>query len=90
MDHALAGGKDYFATYDFTERWRRGDREVPMRFWHRPLSAMTGALACAGFALDIVDEPQPDPVVEDLDPDAWRALTTEPRFIFFVATAACR
>lgn len=88
MDHALAGGDDYFATYDFAEQWRTGDHVARMRFWHRPLSAMTRALHEAGFTLDALDEPQPDPAVRELDPDAWRSLTTEPRFIFLAATAA--
>ena len=58
-----------------------------MRFWHRPLSAMTKALRGTGFALDAVDEPQPDQAVRALDPGAWRSLTTKPRFILFTATA---
>jgi SAM-dependent methyltransferase len=86
MDHALAGGSDYFATYDFTDTWQRGGRRVQMRFWHRPLSSMTSAIAAAGFQLQIIDEPQPDPVVRSLDPDAWASLTTQPRYIFFSAT----
>jgi len=88
MDHQLGGGKDYFATYDFTEDWRRGDHVVRMRFWHRPLGAMTRALTEAGFTLDALEEPQPDPSVRRLDPEAWLSLTTEPRFVFFAATAA--
>jgi len=86
MDHALAGGANYFATYDFTETWQRGDQLVQMRFWHRPLSSMTNALTAAGFQLQAVEEPQPDPVVSSLDPDAWTSLTTQPRYIFFSAT----
>ena len=85
MDHVISGGSDYFATYDFTESWERGGHAVQMRFWHRPLSAMTGAIAAAGFQLQAVDEPQPDPVVRNLDPAAWASLTTQPRYIFFVA-----
>jgi SAM-dependent methyltransferase len=81
MDHALAGGSDYFATYDFTETWQRGGRRVQMRFWHRPLSSMTSAIAAAGFQLQIIDEPQPDPVVHSLDPDAWASLTNHPAAI---------
>lgn len=86
MDHALAGGTNYFATYDFSESWQRGGRRVQMRFWHRPLSAMTGAIAAAGFRLERVEEPQPEPVVSSLDADAWASLTTQPRYIFFSAT----
>jgi SAM-dependent methyltransferase len=88
MDHALAGGSDYFATYDFPEEWRKGEDVVQMRFWHRPLSAMTQALREAGFTLEEISEPQPDPAVRERDPDAWRSLTTEPRFIFFACRAA--
>jgi SAM-dependent methyltransferase len=87
MDHLLAAGTDYFATYSFSEDWRRGDQVVRMRFWHRPLSTMVRELREAGFEIDAIDEPQPDPDVRDLDPDAWRSLTTEPRFIFFAASS---
>jgi hypothetical protein len=86
MDHALAGGSDYFATYDFAETWQRGETVVQMRFWHRPLTAMTSAIIAAGFHLQTVEEPQPDPVVRNLDPHAWTSLTTQPRYIFFAAT----
>ena len=47
MDHPLAGGPDYFATYDFTEEWTKGGQTVLMRFWHRPLHAMTDAFRAA-------------------------------------------
>lgn len=86
MDHALAGGSDYFATYDFSEDWHSGEQAVQMRFWHRPLRAMIRSLSAAGFRVEIVDEPEPDGVIRELDPDAWTKLTTEPRFIFFSAT----
>lgn len=85
MDHLLAGGDDYFAAYEFGEEWERGERVVEMRFWHRPLRAMTAALTAAGFRLEVIDEPAPQEIVRELDPDAWRKLTTEPRFIFFSA-----
>jgi hypothetical protein len=58
-----------------------------VRFWHRPLSAMTAAITGAGFALTAIDEPAPDPRVERLDPRAWRSLTTAPRFLFVAADA---
>jgi SAM-dependent methyltransferase len=87
MDHQLAGGGNYFATYAFSEEWRRGGHTVEMRFWHRPLHAMVRALQDAGFAVERIDEPPPDAAVRDLDPAAWQSLTTEPRFIFFAARA---
>lgn len=85
MDHAIAHGNDYFATYQFDEEWKLGEGIASMSFWHRPLSAMTRALNDSGFALDRIEEPAPDPVVRNLDPEAWQSLTSEPRFIFLVA-----
>lgn len=61
MDHPLAGGPDYFATYAVTEEWTRGGQTVLMRFWHRPLHAMTDAFRAAGYTLGVIAEPQPDP-----------------------------
>ncbi len=90
MDHILAGGSDYFATYELGERWQTGDSVAEMRFWHRPLGAMTEAIREAGFTLEALTEPQPEPVVRELDPAAWDSLTTEPRFIFFVCEAPGR
>jgi SAM-dependent methyltransferase len=88
MDHALAGGGDYFATYEIEEEWIKAGQRMPVRFWHRPLSAMTASLKETGFALERLDEPAPDPSVREIDPDAWRRLKTEPRFIFFAARAS--
>jgi SAM-dependent methyltransferase len=83
MDHPLAGGPDYFATYDFTEEWTKGGQTMLMRFWHRPLHAMTDAFRAAGFTLDVIAEPQPDPAAESLFPSAYSDLRTNPRFLFF-------
>jgi SAM-dependent methyltransferase len=85
MDHPPDRAESYFATYRFDDEWTVGGRPVRMRFWHRPLSAMTAAITGAGFALTAVDEPAPDPLVERLDPRAWHLLTTAPRFLFLAA-----
>lgn len=85
MDHALAKRKNYIAIYEFTDEWKKGNRAMTMRFWHRPLHAMTDALTAAGFVIDTVSEPQPLPEVRHLFPDVYEALSTQPRFIFFSA-----
>jgi hypothetical protein len=58
-----------------------------MRFWHRPLHAMTNAFRAAGFTLDVISEPQPDPAAESLFPSIYADLHTKPRFLFFRLTA---
>jgi SAM-dependent methyltransferase len=88
MDHYLAGHDNYFETYNFSETWQRGGKLITMRFWHRPLHAMFDALKSAGFQIDVVSEPQPDPRVSDLFPEAYQSLTTKPRFLFFSAVKA--
>ena len=85
MDHAIAGGDDYFATYAFTDRWTKGGQEMEFRFWHRPLDAMVRAVLEAGFALETIAEPQPLPAARELFPEAFHTISTAPRFIFFSA-----
>ncbi|WLA53025.1 class I SAM-dependent methyltransferase [Bradyrhizobium elkanii] len=83
MDHQLAGRENYFETYNFTDTWQRGGKDMSMRFWHRPLHVMFDALKAARFQIDVVSEPQPDPRARSLFPEAYQSLKTEPRFIFF-------
>jgi SAM-dependent methyltransferase len=85
MDHLLAGRDNYFETYCFKETWHRGGKDIAMRFWHRPLHGMFDALKSAGFQIDILNEPQPDPRAQSLFLDAYNSLRTKPRFIFFSA-----
>lgn len=87
MDHELASGEDYFATYKITEEWTKGGQTALMSFWHRPLHAMTEAFRQARFGLSLVDEPQPDAAARTLFPDDFIMFSTKPRFLFFVLTA---
>jgi SAM-dependent methyltransferase len=88
MDHQISGADDYFATYEFEDQWVKQGRAMTMRYWHRPLHAMTDALTAAGFWIQSVSEPQPLAEAESLFPQAYETLTTKPRFIFFAAARA--
>ncbi|HEY2553424.1 MAG TPA: class I SAM-dependent methyltransferase [Streptosporangiaceae bacterium] len=87
MDHKLARGEDYFATYKITEEWTKGGQTAVMSFWHRPLHAMTEAFTAAGFGLSVISEPQPQDAARALFPDDFALFATEPRFLFFVLAA---
>jgi SAM-dependent methyltransferase len=87
MDHQLGGGRSYFDTYDFSEVWLRGGQPVTMRFWHRPVHAMTDAFSAAGFRIDRISEPQPESAAAELFPDSYADLSSNPRFLFFSLTA---
>ncbi|MEA2170467.1 MAG: hypothetical protein QOF76_3767 [Solirubrobacteraceae bacterium] len=81
----MAGERtNYFETYARTEDWTMGDQTARMRFWNRPLHAMTDAFTAAGFRISIISEPQPVPAARELFPGDFRALTTSPSFLFFV------
>jgi len=84
----LAGRRpDYFATYEWTDEWIMGGQAAQMRFWSRPLHAMTDAFAAAGFQIAAITEPQPIPAARALFPDDFDALATAPHFLFFVVQA---
>ena len=86
--HLLAGRKtNYLATHSWTEEWTMGGQTVPMRFWHRPLHAMTDAFTAAGFRISVISEPQPVPEARELDPEGFRMLSANPSFLFFVLHA---
>ncbi|MEU2448639.1 class I SAM-dependent methyltransferase [Streptomyces sp. NPDC012765] len=78
---------DYFATTSYTFDWTFNGQSAPMRFWRRPLHAVTDAFANAGFRLSAISEPQPDPAARELFPDDFHALSTKTCFLFFVLEA---
>lgn len=81
---------DYFATTSYEFEWEIGGRKLPMRFWRKPLHAMTGAFTAAGFRISAVSEPQPDPAARELFPDGFRDLSTRMCFLFFVLDVPSR
>ncbi|HEY9473999.1 MAG TPA: class I SAM-dependent methyltransferase [Mycobacteriales bacterium] len=83
----LSGSDDYFAVEPWSEMWFKDGLPVTMTFWRRPLEAMLGPLAEAGFALDVLREPQPLPEAQTRSAQVWQALTTRPRFLFLRLTA---
>ena len=78
---------DYFATTSYTFDWTFDGLSVPMRFWRKPLQAMTGAFTDAGLHLKSISEPQPDPAARDRYPHGFYDLSTRPTFLFFVVEA---
>ncbi|MEU6064183.1 class I SAM-dependent methyltransferase [Streptomyces sp. NPDC047082] len=75
---------DYFATTSYSFDWTFNGQSVPMRFWRKPLHAMTDAFTAAGFRLTVIGEPRPDPAARELFPDGFHDLSTKTCFLFFV------
>lgn len=75
---------DYFATTSYTFHWTFDGQSFPMRFWRKPLHAMTDAFTAAGFRITAISEPQPDPAAHELFPEEFRELSSRTCFLFFV------
>jgi ubiquinone/menaquinone biosynthesis C-methylase UbiE len=84
-DHLLAGGHDYFATFQLDDRWEKGGEIMEMRYWRRPLHAMTEALSAAGFVIDTISEPLPLQTARERFPREYKLLSTQPQFLFLAA-----
>lgn len=75
---------DYFATTSYSFTWPFQGQPAPMKFWRKPLHAMTDAFTTAGFRLSVISEPQPDPAARELFPNDFHDLSRRPAFLFFV------
>ncbi|WCO67256.1 methyltransferase domain-containing protein [Iamia majanohamensis] len=76
-------GADYFAVRPWSFVWDLGGHRAHMRFWHRPLAAMTDVFTSAGFRITAIREPQPTAEARRRFPDQVEALATSPCFLFF-------
>ena len=88
LSHVIGAGDDYFAIYEIDDEWEVGDTVARMRYWHRPLSAISRALKESGFMIEQIEEPLPAAIVREIDPSAWKKLTKQPWFLFIVARPA--
>jgi SAM-dependent methyltransferase len=62
------------------ERW--GWLGQNMRYYRRPLSALTEPLADAGFLIERMVEPRPSEELRRADPEGYRQLSRLPAFLF--------
>ncbi len=79
---------DYFATSSRTEKWSMGGHTAPMRFWTRPLHAMTDAFTAAGFRIAVISEPPPAAGARERFPEMLADVPSAFLcFLFFVLQA---
>ena len=73
-------GGSYFEVSAVTEVWSKG---WEITAWRMPLTLLTEEFAGAGFVIERLVEPTPDPAMENSHPDAFAKLSREPGFILF-------
>jgi SAM-dependent methyltransferase len=88
--HREAGHEpDYFATYNWVDEWTVDGQTALLRFWARPLSAMTDAFTAAGFRISVISEPGVAPdTPRELLPDEIADTRRFLCFLFFVLHAS--
>jgi hypothetical protein len=73
----------YFDTELVSDTWRKADVEVTQQLWRRPLAAVLGSFADAGFNVDRVAEPQPSAEALRQFPDDLGPVAAVPLFIVY-------
>jgi SAM-dependent methyltransferase len=80
---------EYLATYNYVVEWTTAGQSAVLRFWTRPLHAMTDAFTAAGFRLTVISEP---PVAPDTPRELLPLNVADrqwiPGFLFFVLEAS--
>lgn len=76
--HRLGGS--YFSIEAVTETWAKG---WTITAWRMPLTQLSAEFAEAGFAIERLVEPLPQPEMAERHPETYARLTTEPGFILF-------
>lgn len=79
---------DYFAVTKYSEDYTFDGQVTWLTFWHRPLHAMTGAFAAAGFRINTISEPPPAPdTPAEVLPPGLEEGQSFMCFLFFVLEA---
>jgi SAM-dependent methyltransferase len=75
----------YFDLILLSESWNKGGTEFDVRFYHRPLSAIVDAVVDAGFVIERIPEPRPDPAAFTGWPGLFERMSSGPWFLFIRA-----
>ena len=73
-------GGSYFDVRAVTEIWSQG---WEITAWRLPLTQHCGEFADAGFAIERLVEPQPEPAMAQSSPATFERLSTHPGFVMF-------
>lgn len=86
MDVAISDPPSpYFELTLLTDTWHKGGRDLRVQFYRRPLSAIVDALADAGFLIERIPEPRPDPAAFAGWPGLYERISAGPWFLFIRA-----
>ena len=77
-------GGSYFTTELVQDTWHGpSNKPFQMTFWRLSLTTLCDEFSQAGFFIDRLLEPQPEPVAAEIDPVTYHKLMEQPAFIAF-------
>ena len=76
--HRLGGS--YFTEEPVTETWSKG---WEITAWRTPLTTLSDEFAEAGFVIERLVEPLPDPAMATSHPETFEVLSSLPAFVLF-------
>ncbi|WP_172806504.1 class I SAM-dependent DNA methyltransferase [Allokutzneria albata] len=83
----LSDQSDYHRVELVSETWDWDGSRVTAQMYRRPFSAIFAELSRAGFTVEVVDEPRPEPG-PDVHPRMFEVLNTKPVFLYVRAVLA--
>jgi SAM-dependent methyltransferase len=72
---------DYHRTQEVRDQWTVGGRPMAVRHWHRSLESILASLGAAGFRLERLLEPRPDPAWMEREPALAAKIQRCPWFL---------
>ena len=79
-------GGSYFTVETVTETWSKG---WEITAWRMPLTQLTAEFQSAGFLIERLVEPTPQPEMAESHPESFAKLSAEPGFILFRLVKKC-
>ena len=76
-------GGSYFATELVQDTWHRSSRSFQVPYWRVSLTTLCDEFSQAGFFIDRLLEPQPEPAAAQIDPASYREMMEHPVFLAF-------
>jgi SAM-dependent methyltransferase len=81
LDYELHPADDYYAIRLVEDEWSSFGKPLTVRYWVRPLGALSAALAGAGFVIEQMLEPRPTEECRGRYPDVYEKLSKKPWFL---------
>lgn len=76
--------ENYFEKGLVSDRWGTMENTFDVHYYTRSMADLLKPFLNSGFSILNIDEPQPDPVIKKIDPDAYTFFCTKPAFIFLI------